>query len=43
VCLTLPIIQPSQFGDAHAVSQQETAQDLRRGTMASPTMTDHAG
>jgi hypothetical protein len=27
----------------HAVSQQETAQDLRRGTMAAPTMTDHAG
>jgi beta-glucosidase len=43
VCLTLPIIQPSQFGNAHAVSQQETAQDLRRGTMAAPTMTDHAG
>ena len=43
VCLTLPIIQPSQFGSVHAASQQEAAQDLRRGTTASQTMTDHAG
>jgi beta-glucosidase len=43
VCLTLPIIQPSQFGSIHAVSQQERARELRHGTTASPTMTDHAG
>jgi beta-glucosidase len=43
VCLTLPIIQPSQYGSAHATSQQEAAQDLRHGATTSPTMTDHAG
>jgi len=43
VCLTLPIIPPSQFGSAQAMSQQEAAQDLRHGITASQTMTDHAG
>jgi len=43
VCLTLPIIPPSQFGSAQAMSQQEAAQDLRHGITASQTITDHAG
>jgi hypothetical protein len=43
VCLTVPIIQPSQFENAHAVFQQDAARNLSQAAPASPTMTDHAG
>jgi hypothetical protein len=43
VCLTVPVIRPSEFETAHAASQQETARVLRHGSPTSQTMTDHAG
>ncbi|HYP15082.1 MAG TPA: family 1 glycosylhydrolase, partial [Bryobacteraceae bacterium] len=43
VCLTVPVVRPSQFGSSHSDIQQDEARDLRRGTSASQTMVDHGG
>ena len=41
VCLTVPVIRPSEYGGDHAAQQRETALDLRRGPSAAQTMADH--
>ncbi|HLM20150.1 MAG TPA: hypothetical protein VK390_01330, partial [Propionibacteriaceae bacterium] len=41
VCLTVPVIRPSEYGGDHAAQQRETALDLRRGPSATQTMADH--
>ena len=43
VCLTVPVVRPSQFGGSHSDLQQDEARELRRGTASSQTMVDHAG
>jgi beta-glucosidase len=41
VCLTVPVIRPSEFDEAHAMRQRESARDLRFGPSASQTMPDN--
>jgi hypothetical protein len=43
VCLTVPVVRPSQYGTTHSDHQQAEARDLRQGTSATQTMADHGG
>ena len=43
VCLTVPVILPSQFGSAHTTSQVEKARDLAHGTSTVQTLAGRAG
>jgi beta-glucosidase/6-phospho-beta-glucosidase/beta-galactosidase len=43
VCLTVPVIRPSQFESAHTASQVEKARDLAQGTPTMQTIAGRAG
>jgi beta-glucosidase/6-phospho-beta-glucosidase/beta-galactosidase len=43
VCLTVPVIRPSQFDSAHAASQAEKARDLRQGAANAQAIAGYAG
>jgi beta-glucosidase len=41
VCLTVPVVWPSQFDASKTTGQQDAARDLRQGAATTPTMADH--
>jgi hypothetical protein len=43
ICLTVPVVRPSEFDSAHSQLQQAATRELRQGTSPSQPANDHAG